>query len=235
MQRRMLWMVGCGVLWMACASTVAESPEQTESEEGAAPLTRRCESVIVESEQDLIDARTCREIDGDLVFRAPKLEAVTADSLPYLRRITGSLISAGSRPLREIVLPALREQGTELDDLLEIGFDESTLERIELPELERANGSLGIAALGGLHTLDLRSLEVVRGELGLVNLPRLADLRMTDQIRTESGVSYEYLCALPAFDLPDAPGSAGEQPRIRDIGCCTYSATQCESSFCHCD
>ena len=136
--------------------------------------------------------------------------------------------------MREIVLPALREVGTNRDDLLEIGFDATALERIELPELRRVNGALGIVAAGGLHTLDMSSLEVVRGEFGLANLPRLVDLRTPDQLRTEAGVTYEYLCVLPAIDLPDAPVSSGREPRIRDVGCCTYSATQCESSFCEC-
>jgi hypothetical protein len=238
MRRRKLGNYGCVlggcVLLMACASSVAENLDPADAGAGDALLTRRCESVIIENEQDLIDARLCRQIDGDLVFRAPDLEAVSGDALPDLRRVTGSLISAGSRPLREIVLPALREVGTNRDDLLEIGFDARALERIELPELRRVNGSLGIVALGGLHTLDLSSLEVVGGEFGIVNLPQLVDLRMPDQIRTEAGVSYEYLCVLPAIDLPDAPSSTGEEPRIRDVGCCTYSATQCESSLCVC-
>jgi hypothetical protein len=191
---------------------------------------------VIASEQDLVDARACREIDGDLVLRAPELEAISEDALPHLHRVTGSLISTGGRPLREIVLPALQEVGSGGDDLLEIGFDATSLERIELPALKSVNGSLGIVGLGSLHTLDLSALETVSGELGLVNLPRLTDLRMADQIETGGGVSYEYLCELPAIDLPDAPAADDESrtPQVRDIGCCTYSATQCESTFCMC-
>jgi hypothetical protein len=170
------------------------------------------------------------------LVRAPALEAISVDALPHLRRITGSLISTGGRRLREVMLPVLQEVGTGRDDLLEIGFYADSLERIELPALERVNGSLGIVALGSSHTLDLSSLESVRGELAFVNLPKLADLRIGDRIETGGGVSYEYLCALPAIDLPDAPATDEQDraPQVRDIGCCTYSATQCESSFCAC-
>jgi hypothetical protein len=239
MGQRKLWsscILGCGVLLVACASSISDPTESASAESDDALLTRHCETTIIASALDLAAARACREIDGDLVLRAPDLEAISADAMPHLRRITGSLISTGGRPLREIVLPELREVGTGRDDLLEIGFDATSLERIELPALKRVNGSLGIVGLGSLHTLDLSALEVVSGELGLVNLPELTDLRIGDQIETGGGMSYEYLCELPAFDLPDAPATndGDRAPQVRDIGCCTYSATQCESSFCMC-
>jgi hypothetical protein len=219
--------LGCSALLIACASAVSLPSEGPDVSDGDAPLARRCATITVERAQDLVDVRDCREIDGDLLLRADDLDAVSAQSLPHLRRIAGSLISLGSGPLREIVLPALREVGADDEDVLELALDASTLERIELPALERVNGNLGIAALGALHTLDLSSLEHVSGVLGLVNLPNLADLRLPDGVRAERA-AFEYLCEWPVDALPDLPA------RLRDVGCCTQSTTDCGSTICRC-
>jgi hypothetical protein len=172
---------------------------------------RVCPSLAVETAEDLRAARECDEIAGRLVLRSATLERV---ELPRLRRVAGSLISVGSRPLREIELPSLREVGTSgADDLLEIGFDASTLTRIALPALRVIHGSLGIVALGALRELDLSSLEHVEERFGLINLPELDTLLLADGLAADGGSWFELLCGLE----PDAlPRILGPKPSVRD-------------------
>ena len=166
--------------------------------------------MAVESAEDLREARACSEIDGDLVLHSNTLERV---ELPQLRRVRGSLISVGARLAREIVLPQLREVGTEGgENLLEIGFDADSLQRIAMPELRVVHGSLGIAALGGLRELDLRSLERVDEKLGLINLPQLDRLLMPDGVAADGGSWFELLCEL---DDDELPRTQGPEPELR--------------------
>jgi hypothetical protein len=172
---------------------------------------RVCPGLAVVSAEDLRQTRECEEIEGDLVLRSPVLERI---DLPRLRRVSGSLISIGSRPLREIELPSLREVGTSgQEDLLEIGFDADTLVRIAMPELRVVHGSLGIVALGGLRELDLSSLEHVEERLGLINLPQLQTLLLADDLAADGGSWFELLCQLEPEQLP---GSVGPERHVRD-------------------
>ena len=166
--------------------------------------------MAVESAEDLREARQCSEIEGDLVLRSNALGRI---ELPRLRRVHGSLIAVGSRLAREIVLPELREVGTQgAENLLEIGFDADSLQRIAMPELRVVHGSLGIAALGGLRDLDLSSLERVDGKLALINLPQLDRLRLPDGVAAPGGVWFELLCAL---DDDELPRTQGPEPELR--------------------
>jgi hypothetical protein len=182
----------------------------------------------VQTQQDLDDARDCEIIDGDLTFRPTTLEYVNADALPRLRKVTGSVLSGGATTLTEITLPALREVGSSPDDILSIGFDADTLERVALPMLQHVDGSLGIAALGGLRELDLGSLSDVSGNFGLLNLPRLVDLRIGADVNAGGRVDFQLLCHVPSSALPDSDASS-----VRDVGCCTNESTAC-STTCQC-
>jgi hypothetical protein len=197
------------------------------------PQTVNCPGVELRTRADLLAAHACREIDGNLVLRPSDIERIAADDLPYLERVTGSIILAGSSPLVEISLPALREVGDNpAEHILELGFDAMTLRRISLPALRAVHGSLSIVALGALETLCLGQLEVVDDAFGLINLPRLAQLELSASVRAGRLVDYEELCELPLDGLPDTSALPTERKRVKAVGCCTQSASECAGSIC---
>jgi hypothetical protein len=199
------------------------------------PETINCPSLELSTRADLLAARACREVDGDLILSSTDIERIAADDLPYLERVTGSIMLVGSSPLVEISLPALREVGVEpSEDILELGFDAMTLRRISLPALRSVHGTLSIVALGGLETLDLGQLEVVDDAFGLINLPRLAQLDLSARVRAGRLVAFEALCELPVTALPDTSALPAEQKRLQGVGCCTQSASDCPNSICTC-
>ena len=194
---------------------------------------RHCPGLTVRTQQDLDDARDCEIIDDDLTFRPTTLERVNADALPQLQKVTGSVLSGGATTLTEITLPALREVGSSPDDILSIGFDAHTLERVALPMLESVDGSLGIAALGGLRELDLGSLTTVTGNFGLLNLPSLVDVRIGPDVNAGGRAEFQLLCHVPSSALPSASGFDAATLTVRDIGCCTVDAVACAGT-CQC-
>lgn len=221
-------LAGACILLCACARA---EPQLSDEVSGA--NLRRCPGLTVHTQQDLDDARDCEIIDGDLTFRPATLERVNADALPRLRKVTGSVLSGGATTLTEITLPALREVGASPDDTLSIGFDAHTLERVELPMLESVDGSLGIAALGGLRELDLGSLAKVSGNFGLLNLPRLVDVRIGVNVSAGGRVDFQLLCHVSSAALPDASNFDPSTWSVRDVGCCTDGAAAC-STTCQC-
>jgi hypothetical protein len=177
----------------------------------------RCPTVVVDGPAALAAAHRCREIEGDLLFRSSELQSIGPDDLPYLERITGSLISVGSKPLRELTLPALRVVGTEQRaSLVEIGLDGGELTRVSLPRLRNVHGGLGILGLYGLRELDLGALKRVDETLALTNLPRLDKLSLDQELFVGESLQLEYLCSLPA-DALELPAAAQQ----KGIGCCT--------------
>jgi len=201
-----------------------------------AEVLSTCPSVTIESAADLIAARRCREIDGDLVFAGREPMDVSADALPFLERVTGSVLTRVPAPLREITLPALREVGTEgSDDALEFVFDRMTLERVSLPNLRAVHGTLGIGALGALTELRLGSLESVDAVFGLMNLPKLTTLELPSDIAVGQRVAFEYLCHIPYDELPPIATGSNEQSRVRVVGCCTESQFECTFAACECE
>jgi hypothetical protein len=196
----------------------------------------RCPSVIIATQDDLRAARACSEIDGDLVFRSQSIERIAADDLPYLEHVSGSLLAAPSGSLRELALPALQDMGTTgSDDVLEIGFDLASLERVSLPNLQRVHGSLSLVGLGALRRVDLAKLEVVDDALGLLNLPRLSALALPADVRATRLIDFAYLCRLPSHALPDPSFSEAASVRLRGVGCCTGDALDCNDATCACE
>jgi hypothetical protein len=196
----------------------------------------RCPSLVIRSREDLDAARRCREIDGKLTFQAQQPLRVTANDLPYLERVTGSVISVGSSPLTEITLPELRDVGAGgADDVLEIGFDQSSLSRISLPELRAVHGGLGIVSLGGLTELELGQLAVVEGDHMLSQLPLLTALTIPSQVHTGKTTDFEYLCMLPLDALPDTSTIATDDKILNGLACCLESSLGCPSHLCQCE
>jgi hypothetical protein len=201
----------------------------------SAPETLNCPGIELRTRAELVAARACREIDGDLVFNSRDIERIEDDDLPYLERVTGSIRLTGSSPLVEISLPALREVGqVPSADILMLGFDASNLRRISLPALRVVHGTLSIVALGGLETLALGELAVVDDAFGLITLPRLAQLELSEHVRAGRLVAFEALCELPADVLPDTSALPEEEKRVLGVGCCTANSSGCESSICAC-
>jgi hypothetical protein len=205
------------------------------SREPSGECVVRCPSVVVATHADLQAARHCREIDGDLELRASDFAGIGADDLPYLERVSGSILSVGGSPLEGISLPALREVGTPgAQNIIELGFDASTLQRISLPALETVHGDMAITAAGALTELDAARLTTVDGAFGLINLPHLTSVDLNEDLHAGRLIAFEYLCAMPYAALPDTSDLAAEQKSVRDLGCCTESAFDCQSWLCDC-
>jgi hypothetical protein len=187
---------------------------------------------MVETAMDLQAARHCREIDGNLQFRGQALEAIGADDLPYLERVTGSLISAGGKPMRELTLPALREVGSDASPgLIEIVLDAKNLQRIALPRLQRVRGSIGIFGLYALVELDLGALTRVDDSFVLTTLPRLSSLELSPELQVGKLIQFAFLCSLPSESFAPPAGDRS----FEALGCCTESALGCDTLQCTCE
>jgi hypothetical protein len=201
-------------------------------ERSAGLCLMRCPNVVLATQADLRAARACHEIDGDLVIRSTDLERV---NLPYLERVSGSILSAGGSPLAELTLPALREAGTPgAQDIIELGFDANALRSISLPELRVVHGDLGIVAAEALTELHLPVLKVVEGAFGLIGLPHLTKLELNAELQTGRLAAFQELCSLPFSTLPNPSGITTEELSLQDLGCCTASSFACQSWLCQC-
>ena len=192
----------------------------------------RCPSLIIESAQDLTQARYCYEVDGDVRFRSSELQAIGPDDLPYLEKITGNVFSIGGQPIREIVLSALREIGSDAgDSLVEISLDQSHLRRVAFPELRAVHGTVSLFGLYALEELEFPALESVDRVFSLINLPRLTSLVLPAELQSSEPSDFEYLCALPA----DAISVPADASKLKAVGCCTASAYECDTLQCRCE
>ena len=245
--RTRLWLCLLAPL-CSCAATVPSEPAKRSAFVGseASPSAAAgsalddgltsCPSVTIEKPEDLSAARSCREIDGDLIFAPSDTMEIDAAALPFLERVTGSVLTRVPAPVREISLPALGEVGSEgNENALQFVFDRMTLERVSLPSLRVVHGTLGIAALGALEELDLGSLESVDDVFGLMNLPKLAQLELPSDVAVGQRVAFEYLCRIPYDALPATSLGSQEAPRVRMIGCCTESRFECTFAACECE
>lgn len=190
----------------------------------------RCPGIVLDGPAALAAARRCREIEGDVFLRASTLLTITGDDLPYLERITGSLISAGGKPLRELSLPALRELGTTgTESILEVILDNESLIKVAFPALRVVHGSLGMFGLNALRELDLGALEHVEKSFALTTLPRLTTLTLHPALEVGETLQLQYLCSLPA-EMLVAPAAD-----VKAVGCCTEQPLACENTLqCQC-
>lgn len=223
--------------WVACAETAPLERSRLDAEKVAAqPAPRICEALVVETAEDLAAAHDCTEIDGSLTLRAPAIERIDEQDLPYLKRITGSVVVVGARRLKKFRLPALAEVGTQsTHSLFEIGFETDNLARIELPELRTVHGDFCVLALAALRALDIGALATVDGYLSLANLPELTELSVRDSVNVGSGAAFEYLCRFPFAALPKLSGDGADPQQQQQIGCCTESSFECWGDICECD
>lgn len=228
-------------VWLGAVCSVGcaiATQDEAAVEHSKGPLLH-CDAMTIHSREELEAARDCAVIDGDLKLAAYDLGRITADDLPNLERVTGSLVfvPAGAGQVREITLPALREvgsEGAEEPDLLEIGWDAGSLQRIAIPQLRTVHGSVMIAALGALTDLDFPELSVIDVAFILASLPALRSVRVADDLAIRERVSFSHLCQLPSADLPGVVPDSEAAREVDEIGCCTRSALECEWTACRC-
>jgi hypothetical protein len=201
----------------------------------AVPARTSCPGMTLRTRAELQGLRSCREIAGDLVVEPVDFTVLTAADLPDLRRITGSLVAFGTTRLEELTLPALVEVGTTgHGDMIDIGYDPETLQRVSLPALEVVHGDLVVAVALQLRALELPNLRDVDGRFELLTLPELRELHVLAAVRASDSVAIEHVCRLPADHLLDIASASGDV-RVRGIGCCTQSALGCPASACACE
>lgn len=183
----------------------------------------RCPTVEIDSAAALVAARRCREIDGDLILRDPALQRIGTDYLPYLERISGMLLSAGSKRLQELTLTGLRVVGGDKRlGGVQITLDAEKLEIVSLPRLFAVHGSVVMFGLSGLREIHLGALTRIDDTLALTSLPRLTALLLDPGLSVGTW-QLENLCNLPAESVE---GLTGASPKA--VGCCTDQGVQCE-------
>lgn len=160
---------------------------------------RTCSTTYLRTPDDLMKAKSCAEIQGDLTITSAGIPSITENDLPYLTRITGhfsmsSLANNGVETprLRRLTLIKLREIGKSLNvaqtgqgSVIEMRFPALThveggvvlgnteTRILELPALRTIGTGFWLTALRQLCTLEIDAIEEISGTLMLVDVVNL--------------------------------------------------------------
>ncbi|MDH5673935.1 MAG: hypothetical protein OEZ06_17390 [Myxococcales bacterium] len=200
---------------------------------------------------DVTNARYCWQIDDPLVISA-NFATLTADQLPFLQEVTGSLFIQGFT-LVEITLPRLRQISGSF------AAGNSGVQRLIFPALQQigTTGLTGTDFTIGLSVateVDMRALETVSGNLTISNAPDLTTLRFDSlgavqgsfQIASSSAITTLNLSSLDMrfdisgditlSDLPEIPWTTftpfilplNGNESVTNVGCDTTSPCNCD-------
>lgn len=205
-----------------------------------------CGTITIVSEHDLETHRFCFEAAGDLVLQ-PNFSEITADDLPYLTHVGGSIKGAnplgGASHLRSLTLAALETLGggikfaelglitIDMPKLTSVGHGVELLllstENLSLPKLTTVHGKLSIALLWNLRQINLHSLREIRhapdqnGDLTITGAEQLTSLDMPNLTDVAGQVN---LAGLPRLPWPAVSyldnGDIASSRTFQEVGCC---------------
>jgi hypothetical protein len=162
-----------------------------------------CGNTNVLTSADLLAARQCAEVQGNLSISTQGLGSITASDFPHLRKVTGDLLVGpipgsartpqvelitlpqlqtiegglsvtAASSLRELHLPALTTVGTSADANRRFYFTlDAEMQVLDLPVLTTINGSMEMRTLSKLCTLKIGALTRVTGTVLLLGMPNV--------------------------------------------------------------
>jgi hypothetical protein len=222
--------------------------------------TGPCAGTAVTSAADVAELRYCHTINGDLTIEpvGSSYTAISANDVPYLRTINGSLLAGeiDDTALLSVTMPALErvtglirfqaQPGMTLVSmplLASVGSNASggitiqqgTTGRVSMPELTTVTGNVTFA-LSSLDSIELRKLATITGNLSFGDFPAPTtnvDLRA---LRTVTGnLKVQFLISVPFTDvshLSTSTVTVGGTRTINEIGCCFINTSASLSYMC---
>ena len=189
-----------------------------------------CGDTTISSDGDLLAARSCAEIRGNLNIGTSGLVTIDAADLPHLKKVTGDLRIAallGSTPtplMQSATFASLQAvEGT----LFVGGTNPGSVQQLYFPALttlgKDGDGArrLHLELAPDIEVLEFPVLTTIHGDVSIFGLNRLCTLKLGAISTVTGDVTLGLLPNLPASTF--SPLRAGAQGNVNEqqVGCCS--------------